>query len=443
MGNSQRHPQQQPQQPPPQQQQQQQQQQQHSNPNVVSLMALGFGAAEAEAALAAHHNSVERAAETLFAAPGAGAPTSAPAPAPAPAPRAPAPAPQPSEGEQLARALAESRTQARSDALAAAERRRLMQEPPRAAAAPRRAGQHGGTVAAMAPAPARPRAAAPASREQRVRAAVSQLEDSPQALDVLAKMLAQLHHDPRSAKYRQVSLANANFATVVASANGALELLRALGFGPAQHTPGRGGSAGGASRGGGTTLLLPDELLDVALVCVAKELLEAAQRGSRRYLMAKEAAELELALGASTNDANAIARRHKEALRARLPPEPPHGQAGTTLVSVVTEGIEARRSAMAPAAAGTSSGDSLRRRFEADHTLAQVVRFIDSSEAVAGRTFADFQLVDHQMFPPRVLEREDAGKTLQSLGMWPAANLQLLQLGVDASTTAKPIYVED
>ena len=73
------------------------------------------------------------------------------------------------------------------------------------------------------------------------------------------------------------------------------------------------------------------------------------------------------------------------------------------------------------------------------HLCRLVSDVIDSSESVQGATFTDWQLVDHQMFPPRVLERGDAGKTLQSLGLWPAGNLQLLKLGVDASTTAKPV----
>ena len=54
-------------------------------------------------------------------------------------------------------------------------------------------------------------------RDQRVRAAVVQLEASPRALDVLLRMLTQLAHEPRNPKYRTVSLTNPAFARVVAS----------------------------------------------------------------------------------------------------------------------------------------------------------------------------------------------------------------------------------
>jgi len=386
---------------------------------VSSLTALGFDAGEAQAALRETHGSVERAAELLFQRRG-GPTQAAPAPIPAPAPAA-APARATSSYESdMERAMRESREQARVDAARAAEQRRRQQQQQQK----RRQQQHSqGRGAAGAATSATP-------RDVRVRAAAASLESSPRALDVLLRMLSQLLQDPHNRKYRTVSLTNKAFAAVVAPADGALELLRAVGFEPVA-------TLGGASEGmSGThsSLSLRDSHLDIGLLWLAKGLLEQAQSGSGAYARAREGEDLEAAISASADDFAARERARKAALRRRLPPEPEQGGAGVALVTVALGDAAASGSA-----AGAEGKTALVRRFEADHTLQQVVTFVNSAEGVSGQVYRDWQLVDHGQFPPRVLVEADAGKTLQSLGLWPVGQLRLLPPGADAAQSVQPV----
>ena len=137
-----------------------------------------------------------------------------------------------------------------------------------------------------------------------------------------------------------------------------------------------------------------------------------AQKQGAEYQRAVEHLELakacELSIEASADEG----QRRREETQRRLPPEPAEGSAGVTKVTF------------------QYGEQRVRRRFDADDTLATIRLFLSSCEELIHpephlhlqRTFA---LSNITHFPAVALSPEDDGRTLQALGLWPSAQVRV------------------
>lgn len=235
------------------------------------------------------------------------------------------------------------------------------------------------------------------AREEVIVRSAAALATMPESLDLLITSLSKVAANPTDGRYRRVPLGNANFRAHVVDAPGGLELLKAVGY----------------AREADALYL---QAYDATVLTLALSALEAA-RGSSHYLDAKSEQRLVKALGESKDDWDAAERARRAQAAARVPQEPPDGAAGNTLLCFH---LGAKR----------DRSRCVWRRFESWCTLEDVCAYVEATTPFQiGRTA---ELFDITLAAPSRLDRSEAGRTLQHLGLWPSGHIQV-QLIVGAA----------
>jgi len=258
-------------------------------------------------------------------------------------------------------------------------------------AAEARAGQQGsrGRLAAAAPA-LRPAARPAPDPAAVIEGCVWQLATMPDSVDILITSIGRVLAHPHEAKYKRVPLSNSKFKTHVADAPGGLELLRAVGYEREDNA-----------------LVLQRH--DEALLTMGLSALEAARR-STSYLDAKSEQMLVKALQESKSEWTEAERSRRDAAARRVPNEPPEGAAGNTLLCIHLGDSNDKNRCMW-------------RRFESCNTLEEVVAYVESQTPFQIGTNAE--LIDVTLATPKPLGRDNYGRTLQVLDLWPSGHIRV------------------
>lgn len=239
-----------------------------------------------------------------------------------------------------------------------------------------------------------------------------ELAHAPTALDTLIAILEKVEQFPTIRKYRQFKCSE-RMESEVLSKPGARDLLRALGY---------------ARDGECMALASPDAPVTLARVRTAIRALCVA-RASPAYAEAARVAALPAA--ARAEDEARAARRAE--YRKRAPPEPAPGDGAIVTVRCVVVAADADSRAGSVAARAS-------RRFRADDTFDGVVAWARGEEAL--RAWADAaplagdgpdgcdelivrDVTTRREPPPTLSARVDGARTLQALGFWPSARLEL------------------
>lgn len=397
--------------------------------SISSLTELGFTDEQARVALQMSCGNVQRAVHFLLEnAQAAAAVSAGPAKVPpaAPAPRAPAPAgsARPAFPADDDRALKAALDASRREAAAETKRRAEAGQAERAAAAAsapapaparrnpfsiapggsafaaaaaaerRLAAQSGaapppptpGGAAAAAAATARFAMPAASTAEQKVQSCAARLSGHAVAVDTLLVSLERAIASPDDERCRKVSLANPTFQARVGSVAGGVDFLCAVGYQP-MH---------------GHLVL---QRRDPALLWVGKAALQEAQR-SVAYMHSKDATHLQAALSLSSSEYAAEEARRRAAFLARVPDEPPEGEAGSALLCLHV-------------------GDAQHwRRFESCCTLEDALNY---ARSLPGTPLGAAITLSNVTLRPAV--RLDAntqrGLTLQRLDLWPTGHLRV------------------
>lgn len=239
------------------------------------------------------------------------------------------------------------------------------------------------------------RASAPAarsrSREETILRSASALATMPESLDLLCTSLGKVLSNPNEPKFKRVPLRNPNFAKHVMDAPGGLELLSAIGY----------------ERDADALVLRAH---DETMLTLALSALEAA-RGSELYRDAKSEQLLVLALTESQTEWDQAERDRRADAATRVPAEPADGAAGNTLLCFHL-GTKRDRSRC------------VWRRFESCNTLKDVCAYVEATTPfVLGRTAEIYDIT--LAATPEKLDGAKLTLTLQNLGMWPSAHIQV------------------
>jgi len=214
----------------------------------------------------------------------------------------------------------------------------------------------------------------------------ARLAHSAVAVDTLLVSLERALANPDDERCRKVALSNATFQSRVGSVPGGIEFLQAVGYEP-MH---------------GYLVL---QRRDAALLWVGKTALQEAQR-SLAYRHSKEAVQLRAALKLSASEYAAEDARRRATFLARVPEEPPEGEAGNALLCVHV-------------------GESRHwRRFESSSTLEDVLNF---ARSLPGTPLGSPITLSNITLRPAVRfdVKSQLGLTLQRLELWPTGHLQV------------------
>lgn len=233
--------------------------------------------------------------------------------------------------------------------------------------------------------------------EERLLRTADRMKAFPQAVDTLYRALLALQKNPESDKYRKIDMSSPGYQHRVAPALGASDFLATIGF--QKHTP--------------TLLFIPLPLFDPALIYLGISVLEKAQQSSE-YLTAKIelefAQEMDRLLAIDTT--SSMDQQQRNRWKAQLPPEPDTGRGAILQVEL-----------------GATKHCTLRRRWDADDTLEDVLQWLGVSVGtvlVQKLRQQTWILMDQNQHPAMVLDVSSCGKhTLQHLGCWPSGRLQI------------------
>jgi hypothetical protein len=209
---------------------------------------------------------------------------------------------------------------------------------------------------------------------------------------MLIGSLGRVLDNPESEKFRRVNPQNPAFARTVGATPGGVEFLMAVGY-EALH---------------GQLVL---QSRDPALLWIGKAALEAV-RASAAYLGAKEAIQVEQALGLSKQEYATEDAARRATYAKRVPAEPPEGAAGNALLCFHL----------------VDGSTQVWRRFEAENTLEDVVNYSRSlpGTPMEGAASRPLRLSNVTMAPYKPLDVDtQLGLTLQSLDLWPTGHVKI------------------
>lgn len=208
------------------------------------------------------------------------------------------------------------------------------------------------------------------------------LASSPTALDVLVLSLEKVLAQPDAERFRKIQLSNANFQRTVASAPGGVEFLLAVGY-ELMHG----------------YLVLQYVRRDVLIG--AKAALEAQREGAA-YRAAKEQAQQADATEQAQRQRAADKASRRAAHLAKVPAEPPVGEAGSCKICLHVGDVQHWR------------------RFGSWHTLADLAHF------AASLVDGEISLSNITTRPAQRLDPATHGEfTLQRLDLWPSGHVQV------------------
>jgi len=232
--------------------------------------------------------------------------------------------------------------------------------------------------------------------EERIRLAAARLVTHPRAVETMRYMITSVLQNPGEEKYRAVKTTNRAFADKVGSA-------------PADVWEGFFRSIGFVLDG--EWLRLPAAQVDEWNLLVGRDALDdLCKTPAFRKAKADEDFTLQLERAAADTLPDEIARRAE--LKRQLPAEPDEGTAGTTRINVTF---------------GGGRYAAARRKFAADDTLGDVVRWLGSAHSTAvvdALQSGAMVLRNETMLDAVVLDvARDGDRTLQALGLWPGAEM--------------------
>ncbi|KAL7577057.1 hypothetical protein ACA910_006798 [Epithemia clementina (nom. ined.)] len=236
--------------------------------------------------------------------------------------------------------------------------------------------------------------------EEQILRCADRLKSSPAAVDTLYRACVTIHQHPNETKYRTIDTSTAAFQRSLAPAPGALDLLTALNF----HSV-------GSTTTNNHKLVLG--VVDPARLYLAISALEQTKltpeyiKAKQRIQLSAELAKIQLEVNHSQNEA-----LRRAALLALCPTEPPEGRGAWMQVALADH-------------------ETIRRRFDADDTLQDVLHWMAASQ---GSVLLDKLLVsrewmlqDINRYPIQPMDCVKHGtSTLQYLGCWPSGRLELV-----------------
>jgi PUB domain/UBA/TS-N domain/Ubiquitin interaction motif len=257
------------------------------------------------------------------------------------------------------------------------------------------------------------------SVEEQILRTADRMKNHPAAVDTLHRAVTALFRDPDQAKYRRIDTSTAGFVRSVAPAPGAVDFLKALKF--AQQ---------------GQFLVLHEPLYDPALVYLGLTALEQT-RDTIEYRTAKELLVFtkEMTRLLETTPC-ATETTQRAAHLAKCPTEPAPGRGALLQVQLLVEQSNGSSSA---GSSGTSR--TIRRRFDSDDTVADVLSWIggtvgtDILAHIVNETWCLANVNHSQRAPIHVATQKHW--TLQSVGCWPSGRLQVQPMAAAAPTTAE------
>jgi PUB domain len=228
------------------------------------------------------------------------------------------------------------------------------------------------------------------SVEEQVLRSAQRLAPHPAAVDTLLRALCAVQADPDAPKFRRIDTSSVGYQRSVASAPGSTDFLQAMNYQPQ-----------------GQFLILERCLYDPALMYLGVSALEQIKL-SPEYRQAKAYQVFEKEVQAMLNDEPDEMARRAEYL-ASCPTEPPAGRGALMTVNIASH--------------------TLRRRFDGDDTLADVLNWLgaQASGLVPRLLDQSWSLVDQNRFPVSALDCvAERHATLQYLGCWPSGKLQVV-----------------
>ena len=239
-------------------------------------------------------------------------------------------------------------------------------------------------------------------KEEQIVRCADRLKASPQAVDTLLRALMAVRDHPDEAKYRKIDTTSAGYQRSLANAPGATDLLRAMNY---YYYP-------SSSK---QTLLLDRAMVDPALLYLGISALEQT-RLTPEYQMAKQKIVFhkmvqEILASADASETEALARA---AYMSKCPTEPPEGRGSYIQVKLGTDTM-------------------LRRRFDADDTLADVLHWLGGHGSVIPNKLLsrEWSLLDvnqpqHQSLLVPLDCQAHQHHTLQYIGCWPSGRLEIV-----------------
>lgn len=232
------------------------------------------------------------------------------------------------------------------------------------------------------------------SKEEQVLRCADRLKASPQAVDTLIRALTTIQNNPNDDKFRTVDKTTSGFQKSLADVPGAEDLLLAMSF----------------RRHGNNKLVLERSMVDPALLYLGISALEQTKltdeymEGKRKLAFNGELSQI--LAGADSSESEAIKR---SGFLSKCPSEPVNGRGALMQVKMAEQ-------------------TTLRRRFDADDTLADVLNWLGAhGSAIPDRILSrEWSLVDLNHYPVSPLDTANTHLTLQYLGCWPSGKLELV-----------------
>ena len=229
------------------------------------------------------------------------------------------------------------------------------------------------------------------SIEEQILRCADRLKSSPAAVDTLYKACVTIQQNPHETKYRNIDTSTSGFQKSLANAPGALDLFKALNFQSITSTK----------------LVLT--LIDPARLYLAISALEQTKE-TVEYKTAKQRIQLTAELAQIQN----LPPEQVSYYLSKCPSEPPEGRGAWMQVSLADH-------------------ETIRRRFEADDTLQDVLYWIAAASHGGAvlleklQDSRDWMLQDLNRYPILPLDCiMHQHSTLQYLGCWPSGRLELV-----------------
>jgi len=243
------------------------------------------------------------------------------------------------------------------------------------------------------------------SFEDRVEEASKKLATTPQCVDTLIYVIGTILSNPKEKKYREIKMTNKRFESTVGKAGkDGTDFLLLLGF----------------TQAGDWFVLRGTQ--DSAKLWIGKSCLEK-RKTEATYQVAKDRLAFEKALEESMASANEEEQARKDIYSKKVPVEPDMGIAGTTRITVFV------------------LGKVLQRRFSADDTLKGVIMWLGATHCSLipdKLSCNEWELIDKTLYPLRAIDIvKQMDKTLQSIELWPSAELLIQPAGTLKAETAE------
>ena len=228
--------------------------------------------------------------------------------------------------------------------------------------------------------------------EQRILAYAERLSGFSAAVDTLIVSLNKVLDQPNDQRYRNIDMSNRIFQSNVASAPGAIDFLKAVGY---------------VERHRGHLLLSGN--IDLERVQTGRSALESI-RSSAAYEHSREARQLKHALNVSSSEYEAEVSRRRATFAQRVPDEPVEGAMGSSLICFHVSD-------------GNANEQKVWRRFESCNTLEDLLNFARSLDDAP---LSNIQLSNVTMSPEIPLDEQTMlGMTLQRLELWPTGHIRV------------------